>query len=92
MEVSGQLHAPAALPAVPTEQKVGWAPEPEFKTNLAPTSEVRTVAASSLRPAVRDSAQLVPPNKAECQRLSRIVQFTPSQRSLLVPLIGSGSH
>jgi len=28
MEVSGQLHAPAVLPPVPTEQEPGWAPEP----------------------------------------------------------------
>jgi hypothetical protein len=33
MEVSGQLHAPAALPPgketlVPTGQEAGWAPEP----------------------------------------------------------------
>jgi hypothetical protein len=28
MEVSGQLHAPAALPQVPPEQVAGWAPEP----------------------------------------------------------------
>ena len=42
MAVSGQLHAPAALPAVPTEQKVGWAPEPDL--NYARNSEVRTVS------------------------------------------------
>jgi hypothetical protein len=28
MEVSGQLHGPAALPSVPTGQEAGWAPEP----------------------------------------------------------------
>jgi len=33
MEVSGQLHAPAALPpgeeaSVPTQQEAGWSPEP----------------------------------------------------------------
>jgi len=28
MEMSGQLHAPAALLPVPTELEVGWAPEP----------------------------------------------------------------
>ena len=39
-----------------------------LKTSLAPTSEVRTVAASSSRPAVRHSAQLVSPSKAECPK------------------------
>jgi hypothetical protein len=28
MEISGQLHAPAALPPVQTELWVGWVPEP----------------------------------------------------------------
>jgi hypothetical protein len=37
MEVSGQLHAPAALPPgeespVPTEQEAGWNPEPAWTT------------------------------------------------------------
>jgi len=27
MEVNGQLHAPATLPAVPIEYEAGWAPE-----------------------------------------------------------------
>jgi len=36
MEVSGQLHAPAALlsgkkPPVPIEQEAGWAPQPAWK-------------------------------------------------------------
>jgi hypothetical protein len=37
MEVSGQLHAPAALPPgkephLPVEQEAGWAPEPVWAT------------------------------------------------------------
>jgi len=28
MEVSGQLHVPAALLPVPTGEEAGWAPEP----------------------------------------------------------------
>jgi hypothetical protein len=31
MEVSGQLDAPSALPKAPTEQEVGWVPEPIYK-------------------------------------------------------------
>jgi hypothetical protein len=31
LEVSGQLHAPAALPPVPIGQKAWWAPEPAGK-------------------------------------------------------------
>ena len=82
MEVSGQLDAPAALPAVPTEQKVGWASEPDL--NCARTSEVRKVSGSVFLTlcSVRVAKQ------GECQRLPRIAQFTPRQRSLLVPLIG----
>jgi len=91
--LDGQLHAPAALPAVPSKQKVGWASELDLKqTSLPPQRFAQSVVTSCWRPAVRHSAQFVSPSKAECQRLPRIAQFTPSQRSLLVPLIGSGSH
>jgi hypothetical protein len=44
MEVSGQLDGPAALPAVPTEEKVGRAPEPDL--SCARTSEVRKFSGS----------------------------------------------
>jgi hypothetical protein len=30
MEVSGQLHASAALPSVPNWYEAGWAPEPVY--------------------------------------------------------------
>jgi len=31
MEVSGQLHTPAALSPVPIKKEVGWVPEPVWK-------------------------------------------------------------
>jgi len=29
MDISGQFHPLAAVPLVPNEQEVGWAPEPD---------------------------------------------------------------